>query len=181
VWDDLELLHQLLAAGISLVGQWRSLSEGAFAEDLRKRFRVAAQINARAELLDAFCDHWARGRGRPVDRDAIVESNAVSDRFLDDVVAITAELNGDGAKLIEVVQAKTDPRLKGFRASSIERLEQFLRGTGHLDDRDTLSEEEIVALTMAMPAAARLPAGVPRACIARWWSGTCGKVPSPTA
>ena len=107
---------------------------------------------------------------RPVDRDVIEESGAVGDRFLEDVVAISAEKHGDGDRLIETLRARDDERLKGFREKNADGLEQYFRKAGYIDDRPVLSEAELLPMAMACPAAAQLPANVPGRCIGRWWA-----------
>lgn len=176
LWDDLDLLHVLLESGIRRVGQWRSFCGSPRGRRLAEDHPLAAQLNERANLLEAFCRHWEQGRGKPVDRDVIVESNAVSGRFLDDVVTIAAELNGRAKELMDALRTKADPRLKGFRDNSAEKLEQHLLDSGCIDERDVLAEPEILAFAMATPAGNALPDGIPRACIARWWSGAASQI-----
>ena len=168
LWDDLNLLFALLEAGVRWVGQWRKFSGSDLAAKLRTDFSSATELDLRSDLFVVFCDLWNQGRGRPVDRDAIEESDAIGERFLDQTITIAAEKRGDGEQLIQTLRARDDGRLRGFREKSTERLEQFFREKGFIDDRPVLSEEELLPLAMASPAAAQLPAGVPGRCINRW-------------
>ena len=76
---------------------------------------------------ESFASCGNRGRGRPVDRDALENSGALSERFLDDVVAIAKELDGNAETLLTMLGTNKDPRLKGFRRSSADSLERYLR------------------------------------------------------
>jgi uncharacterized protein YhaN len=172
LWDDLSLLHRLLESRIEHLGQWLTLSRSGsgLASRIVAGEGSGSQLDARAQLLEAFCQAWLEGRGRPVDRDAIEQSGAVSGRYLDDVVEIASELGGDGERLIEVLRARNDERLQGFRSKAAEGLEGFLIEEGYIDPRPILEESDIVARGLANPAAARLPERVAAECVHHWWS-----------
>ena len=110
-----------------------------------------------------------QGRGRAVDRDMLVQSGAVSGRYLDDVTAIARELGGNSERLVAALRARNDPRLRGFRQVNANDLEEYLRDGGYLDDRPTLAENELRIRALASPPANALPDGVGSACLTRWW------------
>ena len=168
--DDLDLLHALLANGIEQAGQWRTVSGTPLAERLGTRSNSPAEIDSRVSFLEVFCEAWNQGRGRTVDRDMLVQSNALSDRFLDDVAAIARELDGNPDKLLAALFARKDSRLKGFRQSSAEALEEYLRDNGYLNDRQILGESDLRLWALASPPANKLPDGVANACLSRWWA-----------
>lgn len=170
LWDDLNLLRALLEAGVKWVGQWRNFTGSNLAEKLRAEYDLATQLDLRVDLFVVFCELWNQGRGRPVDRDAIEESDAISERFVEDVIMIADEKNGDGNGLIEMLRARDDQRLKGFRDKNTDALEQYFRKAGYIDDRPVLSEPELHPLVMASPPAAQLPDDIPGQCISRWWA-----------
>lgn len=170
LWDDLILLHKFLVNGIERVGQWKTVSGTALADKLGSRSIISAQIKFRSDLLEVFCESWKQGRGRPVDRDALENSGALTERFLDDVVAISDELAGDPEKLLTAIGANKDPRLKGFRRSSFKNLEQYLREHTYLDELPVLTGEELRLRALASPAANKLPEGVASDCLNRWWT-----------
>ena len=169
LWDDLPLLHRLLERRIERAGQWHMVSGSPVAAALLADSERAEQLEPRAELLESFCELWLLGRGRPVDRDAIVESGAISDRFLEAVVEIANELQGDAGRLIECLRERGDERLGGFRSNSTERIESFLTEQGYRDEQAPLDEGELAARAMASPAAVRLPADIAAECLHRWW------------
>ncbi len=173
--DDLDLLHDCLLKGIVRAGQWKTVSGTALAEKLGSRSIPALEIGFRLDLLGVFCELWKQGRGRPVDRDALENSGALSERFLDDVVAIAKELDGDPETLLTMLETNKDPRLKGFRRSSADSLERFLRDNGYLDDRPILNEDEVRLRALATPAANELPEGIASECLHRWWAWASGR------
>jgi len=98
-----------------------------------------------------------------------VQSGAVSKRYLDDVVAISGELEGDPERLLAVLRARNDHRLIGFRQRSVETLEGYLRDNGYLDDRPVLGESDLRLRALASPPANEIPDGVASDCLSRWW------------
>ena len=171
LWDDLPLLHRLLSAHIECVGQWSTLSRGQaqLATEIAAADVAGSQLDARADLLEEFCLVWREGRGRPVDRDALERSGAVSDRYLDGVAEVAGELASDGESLIEALRARDDERLQGFRTKAADALEAFLTEEGHIDPRPTLDEPALLARVLATPAAAQLPDPAAAEWVFRWW------------
>ena len=168
--DDLELLHAILENRIERAGQWKTVSHSRLAAGLTSCSETSGQISARVRLLEVFCEAWSQGRGRAIDRDALVESGALSQRYLDDVVEIAGELEGDPVRLLAALREKADPRLKGFWQSSADALEEHLRDCGHIDNRPVLGEGDVRLRALASPPANELPDGVASDCIDRWWA-----------
>ena len=168
--DDLELLHALLKRGIEQAGQWKTVSGTPLAEKLGALSKTSREIDSRVRLLEVFCEAWKQGRGRAVDRDALVESRALSERYLEDVVAIAGKSGGGADQLLKALHQRSDSRLKGFRRSSADALEEFLRDNGYLDDRRVLDESYLRLLVLASPPANVLPDEVTTACLSRWWA-----------
>ncbi len=172
VWDDLDLLHRMLERRIRHVGQWRmaSAAGSAIAEQLASASPTGGQLAARVDLLDDFCRLWSEGRGRPVDRDVLEASSAVTATFFERVVEVAAELEGDAKALIEAMRSRRDERLSSYRSQAADKLEAFLVDEGHIDRRPVLDEGEICACVMASLAAARLPGDLAAECVHRWWT-----------
>ena len=169
LWDDLSLLRDFLVSHIERGGQWKTVSGTPLAEKLGSRSIDAVEIGLRLDLLEAFCELWKEGRGRPVDRDVLIESDAVSKVFLEKVITIAKELGGDPQRLIAMLRDRGDDRLKGFRTNSIVRLQEYLTENEYLDDRDNLEKDELIRRALTTPAANQLPEGVAKACLERWW------------
>jgi len=169
LWDDLDLLHDFLQKGIERVGQWQTVSGTPLAAQLSSRFITSADIGSRLDLLSIFCELWIRGRGRPVDKDTLADSGALTARFLGGVVEIARELDGDPERLLGELASRKDQRLKGFRSNSVEQLRNYLIENEYLDDRPVLAESELRLRCMASPAANHLSDGVATECVRRWW------------
>ena len=167
--DDLDLLYALLKCGIEQAGQWRSVSGSPLANRLTSSSTSPEGIEQRVSLLEVFCEAWNQGRGRLVDRDVLVRSRAVSDRFLDRVADTAGELGGNSDKLLAAINARDDPRLRGFRKKSADNLEEFLRDNRYLDDRPILDESDLRLRVLASPPANMLADGVVSTCLSRWW------------
>lgn len=169
LWDDLPLLRDFLLNGIERAGQWQTVSGTPLAETLGSRSMASTEITSRLELLEVFCESWMQGRSRSVDRGVLEESGVLTERYLEDVVAIARELGGDPERLLAALDEDRDPRLRGFRQTSVERLQQHLTDTGYLDERPVLTDAELALRARTTPAAARLPDGVANDCLKRWW------------
>ena len=169
LWDDLNLLHDFLSNGIERAGQWQTVHGTPLAGSLGSRSITPAEITSRLELLEVFCELWTQGRNRPVDRNALEESGVLTDRYLEDVVDIARELDGDPVRLLAALDETRDPRLRGFRQTSVERLRRYLADTGYLDERPVLTGSELVLRARTTPVAARLPDRVANDCLKRWW------------
>ncbi|MDA2926636.1 hypothetical protein MYX78_05290, partial [Acidobacteria bacterium AH-259-G07] len=170
-WDDLALLHRLVAAGISKVGQWRLLSASGAGRCavIVEGSTVGEQLDDRIELLEIFSRLWREGRGRPVDREVLEASGVLSERFLDGVVEIAADLDGDAENLLRTLRDRSDERLRGFHSNVVDRLQEFFEEKGFLDPNPVLEEADLIVRTQAAPAANRLPNEVVRNCLHRWW------------
>ena len=167
--DDLPLLREFLLNGIDRVGQWKTVSDTTLAERLTSSTTTSRHINSRVNLLEVFCETWKEGRSRVIDRDVLVQSGAVSGRYLDDVAAISRALDDNPDELLTVLMDRNDPRLRGFRQNSVDVLEEYLRDNGYLDHRPVLDEKELTLRALTSPSAAELPVEVARECLGRWW------------
>jgi len=147
--DDPEHLHNLLRAGIQSYGQLKSLLEHSHAEAYLP-CEATRQVTARAAVVQAVCQAWKQGRGRPVNREALCEAG-VTDAFIDRVTDLARDLGWDASRLVATLEAKEDERAKGFRANALESLTEKLTAEGYLDPHQPLTEPE--ALTRVLLAA----------------------------
>lgn len=141
--DDPEMLHRLLSQGFERWGQVAEmegrllaalLGEGDAAEASRR------QLLARGRCLDALLRGWREGRGEPVDRGTLLESGAVTQRFIDEVSALAAEVDGDAERLVAALR---EGKVKGFRSDKTGQLEELFRDAGGLDPRPRLDREAL--------------------------------------
>ncbi|MCP4003060.1 MAG: hypothetical protein GY725_02575 [bacterium] len=171
--DDITLLYDLLQARIETVGQCRNLLKGE--SPLARQFiassEVGPQLTARIELLEIFCHAWREGRGARVERAELEQSSALSEKFLNPVVEVVAELAGNASDLLVALRERNkDPRLSGFRSKSADDLEQFFIEHGHIDDRPILDEGQINERAVGTPAANALSPRVAAELVHQWWS-----------
>ena len=164
--DRLELLHQLLSAGLSTVGQWTTLVRNGGARTVTT-VEEGELIESRRELAAAYLDAWRVGRNRPFGREILARSEAVSGTWLSKIASLLDECGGDGARLLLELREKRDSRAKGFREAKTAELEGWLIENHYIDERERLDDGEIRALLLAA-AAPRMekgtasPAGVNR-------------------
>jgi uncharacterized protein YhaN len=148
--EDPELLHRLLSRRLESWGALRALVEHGGEALLGDDAREYPRIRAAARALEAALALARIGRGRPVDRDAIEESAAVTETFMPRVVQLLGEVEGDGARLIAEIEGGALPR---FHASRRELLRDYLEEHGYLDPRDPVGPEEFRARIFAEVAA----------------------------
>lgn len=171
--DDLGALHQLLSLPIESAGQWSSLRVGAApaALSLEAQSTAGAELTSRIALLDAFCVHWLVGRGKPVDTAALEASGALTSTSLKKVPKIAKDLGGDAAALIQALRNRgPHPLAKGFQAKQADALETYLQDEGHLPERSPLSESDLIAKVLTIPAAGQLDTASCSELLHRWWS-----------
>lgn len=138
--DDVQTLHRLLSAGITLWGQLQALRD----EGVRERFgldeRQWKPIEARASILSAWKKAWHVGRGRKVTRSDLEDSGAVSDTFIDEVSRLCQRLDGDGEQLIA---AMYDRQVDRFRENKINELKEYLLDNGFINPDPQLTPDEV--------------------------------------
>ena len=105
---------------------------------------------ARAAVVQAVCEAWKVGRGRPVNREAL-SAAGVTGAFIDRVTDLARDLDWDARRLVEALDERNDERARGFRAAALESLVGSLTAEGHLDLRQPLTEAE--SLTRVLSAA----------------------------
>jgi hypothetical protein len=95
------------------------------------------------------------GRGRRVGREALANSGAVTDRFMDKVGELCDRCSGDARRLIVQLEARA---VSGFRARSLDALREYLEAEGYYDARKVLPPGRI-RLDVLAAAAEALEAG----------------------
>lgn len=137
--EELDLLHHILAnLGASSWGELRSLMEtnGPILLDAPS----FARIRAAAALAESAIERIRIGRGRTVDRRALVASGVVSDRFIDEVDALCRRVEGNARRLIEELENRAVAK---FQTRNIEAMRDYFEREGFLDGRDPIGIEII--------------------------------------
>jgi hypothetical protein len=101
------------------------------------------RVQALAKAVEAWRDAWHVGRGRPVDREALEDTDAVTDTFIDGVTEIAKEQDGNAEELLEIIREREDERVQGFYSSKADDLEEYFLGRGYLVRQDPLTPEEM--------------------------------------
>jgi uncharacterized protein YhaN len=138
--DDTRALHHLRSLGISTWGALENLMGNGgsrYLADFPHQYERAA---AMARALGALHEAARVGHGKPVDRAVLVESNAVSARQMEKVVAVLGACGGRANQLIEALEQGKVP---GFRQNKREALRAYLEQHEYLDERPVRSPEEI--------------------------------------
>jgi hypothetical protein len=152
VVDDVALQHRALALGVATWGALEALVErGGGLAVVADHGRAYARARALAGALAAVCEGACVGVGRPVDRDALIASGALSARMLDRVAAVGDTCGGDARTLVARLEGKAVPNL---HRGVLDELRQFLSAGGYLDPRPVHSGEELRAAALAASARA---------------------------
>lgn len=153
--DDLPLLHRLLLLGIERVGQAQALLSDP-AGQTRLSSAEMALLGRRAAGVNAFLEGWRRGRNRPLDRQALIDSDAVNPTFLDRVDAVSLAVDRDPQALLTALERGDVPR---FRTRNREQLATWLADAGYLDERPVLDPVALeLRVQQAMAAGDAVPA-----------------------
>ena len=138
--DDLPTLYRLLKNGINKWGQLRTLVSYDRVDGLSSDSETYRRAEATARLLESAIRNWKIGRGKPVDRKALLDSGAVSSTFIDRLSNLAAEHAGDGKSIIGSLE---DGTVAGFRSDKRVSLQEHLIAHGYIDERDVLAPEQI--------------------------------------
>lgn len=137
------LLIDLIESGTRTWGQLNNRYQlgGAAATPFEEEeFR---KVQARAQAVASWKEAWHVGRGRPVGREALEDTDAVSDRFIDGVTEIAKEQDGNAEALLQIIRERNDERVQGFYSSKADDLEEYFLEHGYLVRQDPLSQEEM--------------------------------------
>ena len=134
-----EILHYVLA-DLRLLswGELRSLLASGGAPLFDEPW--VTRIQGLGDLAETVLARLRIGRGRKVDRQVLVASGAVTERFIDEIAELCETIEGSAARLIELLEARAVPN---FRARNAEVLREYLEGEGYLDLRTPLGYETI--------------------------------------
>ncbi|HUG43826.1 MAG TPA: hypothetical protein VMN76_06245, partial [Acidobacteriota bacterium] len=151
VWHVVEeprLLHRLLSMQVRTVGQLETLLTAGGEALLEGDEATPEEIRAILECLAHLFRLRKIGQGMPVDRNDLLDSGAVSERFIDEVSALAQDLRGDAQALLEAVTG-----VSRFRENKLKELEEFLILQGFIDPRPPISQEEARTRALARHAA----------------------------
>jgi hypothetical protein len=147
VVDEPAVLHRLLTAHVTALGPLLALDRAGAAGPLGGFDADAlARVPARARAIETAFAAWGIGRGRPVDRAALVDSGAVTPTFMDRVCELAAEVHGDADALLQGLDEGRVPR---FQTARLEQLRSHLEAEGYRTDETRLDAAAIIHRVLA--------------------------------
>jgi hypothetical protein len=144
--DEPLALHSLLSLQIETWGQLRTLAEHGGVSTPFASPALIERCRARARVIETLAEAARVGRGRPVDRAALLESGAITTIFIDRATQLTIELNGDAKALLDALEAG---QLRSFHTNARLRLQEYLEEYGYIDLTPPLPPELIRARVLA--------------------------------
>ncbi|WFB34433.1 AAA family ATPase [Kiritimatiellota bacterium B12222] len=140
-----ELLHTLFEHHIHRVGQWIIFEQNNALAGLVSK-NIQTEINQQIQILQIIQQYWRIGRAAKVEEAVLSQSNAVSDKFIEDVLAKLREVDGDAQALIHALDRS---EVKGFRQNKIRELENEFIDQGFISSETPLSAAEVRAKTLS--------------------------------
>jgi len=137
--DHLPALVALRDFGVTTLGQFEHTRELAL--DLPIDEDMARTLDRRVRAARAWLEHWRRGHVPPVRQRDLVDSDAISETFIERVSALNRDLEGNGAELLDALR---DGAVSGFLKKKTDALEQQLAAAGLLDDRRAPEDAELI-------------------------------------
>ncbi|MDR3405886.1 MAG: hypothetical protein P4L99_25600 [Chthoniobacter sp.] len=146
VWhviEDTRILHRVLESGVERLGPLERLV-GISGFDRLGESRDA--VLAVGIAFRAACLAWRVGRGRPVGREELLKADGVSANFLDRLVALASEVEGDARQFMACLEAG---QVKGWREKASVELRNHLTREGYLAEAEPLRPDEIREAVLA--------------------------------
>ena len=147
--DDLDLLHRLLRHQVTNWGRLRTLLEYGGAGLVDADHDAFPRVAAAARAVKTACDAWRIGQGKPVDRQALLQSDLVTETFIDDLTALARDNHGDAQRILDALDAK---EVKGWRIANTPRLREYFEEQGFLSKNSPLTSDEIRLRVLAATA-----------------------------
>ena len=97
-------------------------------------------LRLRAAGAEEWIEAWRVGRGRPVDRDVLAASGAVTPIFIERLAELAKEAGGDARRLLHAMDTGAVPR---FWDRNRVRLEDWFRENGYLEDTAPLDRPSL--------------------------------------
>ena len=135
--EDARALRALLVQGVTSWGAAEALYASGLLEVSEEAF---AQLRVRANALKAWQNSWKVGRGKPVTSAILEASGAVTDHYMEAVLAKCEDCNYDADELL---QALRNGQVKGFKKKKIEDLERYLSDHLYLSAEICKPPEEV--------------------------------------
>ena len=144
--DDAATLYRLLDLGVTTWAQLQALLDHGGAGVLDSSDALLQRAWPVARAIEAAFEFWQIGKGRPVDRCALEDSDCVSETFIDRVAALNAEGRGDASTLLQGLEAG---RVERWRQNNTASLREYFLDQGHLPAEAPLSPADLRVRVLA--------------------------------
>lgn len=138
--EDVQTLYRLLTEGLTRWGPTRELLRSPLRRRLNLDEQCVQRLSVLGDAVTAWQKAWKIGRGKPVDREVLENSGAISDTFIERVAELCERHGGDGEALFEALFRGTVIR---FQAKNAEKLRLYLEQHGYISEEEILPPEEI--------------------------------------
>ncbi|MCF8380269.1 MAG: hypothetical protein K9H49_11865 [Bacteroidales bacterium] len=137
---DNELIYNCLKKGVQSWGQLINyIDNSGKIEGMDEAART--MLREKILLIERFLELYRRGRPKPIDREILEKSEAVSGNFIDEVNAKLIALDGNPVKLLTALK---NGEVNKFRMNKAEELEKYLRDEEYINDYEVLDKNEIL-------------------------------------
>ncbi len=149
---DSEALYHCLSRGIRF---WGQLEEFAKHNGSLHSLGITdyQKLADKAQLLKRFQEEYNIGRSKPIDRQVLEDSRAITNTFMDTITAKLHEWNNNPAQLVEALKNGT---VKRFNKNKAQELETYLIDQGYLADQEPQAPETIQAKINAFVSKSKL-------------------------
>jgi hypothetical protein len=155
--DDVPTLYGLLRVGVESWGALRTLAEGGGGGVLDTQSPTWPRAVGFARAIEALHTQAKIGRGRPVDRTALVVSGILSsERQLEKILELAARYEHRAKPILDALERR---EVSHVREHTIADLREFFERNGYLDERPPRTPDQIRAAMLAA-ASAEIEAGV---------------------
>jgi len=139
--NDSDVLYDLLQRGVTTWGQLRTLLDAGGGALVNSGGAAITLAEVAARGVEAACNAWRIGRGKPVDRAVLLESGCVTDRFIDRVTELAERFGGDAGNLLSALDGPDRPAR--WPGKSTQKLRDYLEAAGFIDSQTQLPREQI--------------------------------------
>ena len=144
--DNLDLLYQLMDSWrVTSLGQFEALLDSDAGSKAVTGTGLQDKLRQRCGAVRTWTALWRLGRCRPVDRIALEQSGAISEKFIDRAAELAENVGENGDALLQALRAGKLPR---FQTAKIDELEHWLAEEGYTDQQEILPAEERQRLTL---------------------------------
>lgn len=138
--QDNALLFRILNLHVHNWGQYRNLMEYSAKTLYDTEPAQKDKMYAAVKAIAAACEGWRIGRGRKVDRAALLDSGCITERFMEDVLALVLNSSGNAEAIIA---ALVNGAVHNWRKAATEKLNEFFENNGYTSTDSVLPPNQV--------------------------------------